>query len=209
MNFSKITHLTGNSTRGLHSAVKNDKDAAIEGFINVCRREFKSHIIKYKTMRQAVIDDLQKYTMTINEEIETRTRMIIDCLEKMYTFSKDNRDLTLNQFKKKMEGVLNTYVFDNEYSKLKLPEKFWPLPLDEVKKGLYYMLDVRKSFRFEQMTKKNAMKTLDNVKQLSLNYIFDLTDLKFEFNPYEVIHSEHLLKEEELRKMYGDVIKNI
>ena len=209
MNFSKITHLTGNATRGLHSAIKSEKENAVEGFINVCRKEFGDHIVKYKTMRQAVIEDIEKYTDVIDEEIQTQFRLFVDCLEKMYTFSKNNRGLELNGFKKKMEGVLNTAIFYNEYSKLKKPAGSSALSFDDVKKGLYYMLDVRKSFRFEQMTKKNPKKTRKNFKQLSLNYMFDLTDLEFEFNPYQVIHSEHFLKEEELRKMYDDVIRDI
>jgi hypothetical protein len=205
MNFDKITHLTDNATDGVTFAIKREKEKAVEAFLNVCRREIKKHNSEFRSMRLEAIKDENTYGSIIDEEMSSRIRMIVNCLEKMYTFSKHPQGLSLNQLKKKMEGVLNTSIFDNEYSKLKLPESSWPLPADEVKKGLYFMLDVKKTREYERMVKNNPKRTKDNTKYMFFTYILDKTDLNFEYNPYEIIHSEHLVKEKELRTMLTDV----
>ena len=208
-NLKSINRFTKHSTLGVQNSVKRNIDEAIENFIEVCRPEFKAHSQLYKNKRQPFMLQEKEYSKILNEQVDSRTRMIINCLEIMFTLSKNVQNLTLQEMKKSMEGVLNTYVFELKYSQLQVPDNSTALTVAQVKEALYYMLDVVNSVNYQKL--RDHIKPLHStyIRPTSKFFVYDSVEKKFGFTGEEVVFSKHMQTEKELRKMYSDVEKKM
>ena len=139
----------------------------------------------------------------------SRTSLIINCLEKVFTLAKEVNGLTLNTFKQKMESILNSRLFDEKLSQFQLPSKKRYHSVEDIKKALYMMLDIVNSRDFIKITGiKNDFKS-GELRFLKQRFVKDLTELSLGISGEEIMNSEHFDKEPELQKMIQDVIKKM
>lgn len=204
MNLKKMSLHANTASAGVDFATQKNVDEAADRFIFTCRHEFRNHTEFYRAKRKPHMASPEEYTKVVDEQMETRYKLFVDCLEKMFTLSKDVKGMTLQEFKGQMEGVLNTFTFDNKYSQFKVPANRARLSNAKVKETLYYMLDLVNSFSYQKLKSANKFYTNKNAREVNREFIFDSVENKFGFTGEEVVHSEEMQSEPELQKMFED-----
>ena len=151
-----------------------------------------------------VISDLDLYANVVLKGKKRRIQTIIKCLEKIYTFSKDVKGMNLHDFKKKMESILNSKVFEDKFSEFQLPNESRNHSVEDIKKSLYMMLDVVNSRNYQRIKDNKEAQKNSELRFLQQRYVKDIVELETGISGEEIINSEHLKNEPELQKMIQD-----
>ena len=173
--------------------------------MSVCSCRFKKFHAEYKRKRLAAIDDMKEYTNVLLNAKQERINLIVNCLEKMYTISKDVGNYTLKSFKNKMSTKLNSANFEYVYTEFQLPENRENYNQADIKKFLYYVLDLTNHVKVHKYKNENPDLTEDSDKKLMMtNLIFDMLEEKHGITRFELIHNDVIEQDLELQKMYKD-----
>lgn len=208
-NFEKISNVSINSTKVISYAISNKKNEALDSLFLVCKSELKNHINKFKEDRMKHFSNFNAYADKVIKGKNSRTKTIIDCLEKIFTLSKDIQGFTLRTFKEKMEKFLNSRDFDIKLSKFHLPTESKNHSVEDIKKALYMMLDVTNSRDFAKIKKLKTHDKPGEKRFLKNSFVKDSIELSTGISGDEIFNSEHLENEPELQKMLQDAIKKM
>ena len=209
MNFEKFNNLTTSATEGFAFAKNENSKETLKRFLKICESDLNKHLKRTKKKRMAVIDQMEEYTQVLLEGKKQRIKTIVNCLEKMYTLSKDVQGFTLSSFQAKMSGYLNSNQFDEMFNKLKLPKDRKNYDEMKIKEILYYGLDLVDSVQVHKYRKTNPQIDSNNDRLMATTLVMDLIEDKFGINESELIFSEVIEKDQELQKMYSDLAKKL
>ena len=204
LNFKTFSSSSKNSTEAIVHALKEQKEDTIDRFFLVCEPQFNKFFKSFKKERMEVISDLDLYANVVLKGKKRRIQTIIKCLEKIYTFSKDVKGMNLHDFKKKMESILNSKVFEDKFSEFQLPNESRNHSVEDIKKSLYMMLDVVNSRNYQRIKDNKEAQKNSELRFLQQRYVKDIVELETGISGEEIINSEHLKNEPELQKMIQD-----
>ena len=112
--------------------------------------------------------------------------------------------MNLHDFKKKMESILNSKVFEDKFSEFQLPNESRNHSVEDIKKSLYMMLDVVNSRNYQRIKDNKEAQKNSELRFLQQRYVKDIVELETGISGEEIINSEHLKNEPELQKMIQD-----
>lgn len=205
LNLENLSNKVASATEGFQLINKDDSKETLRKYMSVCSCRFKKFHAEYKRKRLAAIDDMKEYTNVLLNAKQERINLIVNCLEKMYTISKDVGNYTLKSFKNKMSTKLNSANFEYVYTEFQLPENRENYNQADMKKFLYYVLDLTNHVKVHKYKNENPDLTEDSDKKLMMtNLIFDMLEEKHGITRFELIHNDVIEQDLELQKMYKD-----
>ena len=209
MNFKKLDHFVKTATLGMDHAIQQNKEESSKSFIELCRSELISHNRVYREQRQPFLNEPKNYSDVIEKEMTTRIKLILGCIEKMYTFSRNPRQISFERLRHLLSKVLNSFEFDEQYNKAKDPRSADALSFLDVKAALKYLTIFVESAEFDKMKKKTAHEHVDKRRFLNRTFVMDSVEKKFGFSGQQVLYSEHISNVPQLQTMHKKILASL
>lgn len=208
LNHKKWSAMSKKSDEFMENVENNRGIATVKDYFELCSRDISDFFFEARKARRNHLHDVKQFAVSVFVSLYMKDVVIRRCLEKIYTMSNNTSNMNFTMYNTKVGKILAGDFFDTQYSKLyKSFASGKQHTAKKIKEVFYHMLDTLRDTNFKILGELKNEVPPEAEKLIKKLYVGDKAFKKFGIEDEELLNSKVLQKDQELQKMFGDIVK--